>query len=82
MPDPSSPAAPPGVPPGLLDAVLAVLRSAPGPVRRREILRELEARGHRVSLAGLNRALDHTGRTGRTKDTPDGVRLVPAPSNR
>ena len=68
--------APAGVPPGLLSATLEVLRAAQGPIRRRQVLRELETRGHRVSLAGLNRALDHTSRTGVTRDTPDGVVLV------
>ncbi len=69
--------APAGVPPGLLEAILRILRSAGVPVRRRAILRELETHGHMVSLAGLNRALDHTNREGLTKDTPEGVLLLP-----
>ncbi len=73
--------APAGVPPGLLEAVLTVLRSSDGPVRRRVILRELESRGHRISLAGLNRALDHARRAGMTKESPDGV-VLQLPSGR
>jgi hypothetical protein len=76
----STPRAPTGVPPGLLEAVLAILRGTPGPVRRRAILRELETRGHRVSLAGLNRALDHTDRAGLTRESPDGVVLIAPPT--
>ena len=66
----------PGVPPGLLDAIEAVLRSGPAPIRRRPLLDELERRGHRVSLAGLNRALQHLRESGRTLEGPDGVRTV------
>jgi len=51
-----------GIPPGSVDAVLGILRSSPGPLRRRKILAELEARGHRISLAGLNRILEHCSR--------------------
>jgi hypothetical protein len=78
----TQPPGPAGVPAGLLSATLEVLRLAKGPIRRRAVLRELETRGHRVSLAGLNRALDHTSRTGVTRDTPDGVVLVSAESRR
>lgn len=79
MPDAAAPA-PVGVPPGLVGAVLTILRShGGGPVKRRTILKELEGKGHRISLAGLNRALDHTARAGTTRETPDGVQLVPAP---
>ena len=68
---------PAGVPPGLVAAVLSLLRGhGGGPVKRRALLKELEERGHRVSLAGLNRALDHTGRAGVTRESPEGVRLV------
>lgn len=74
-----SPHGPSGVPPGLVEAVLQVLRSHPGPVRRRAILSELERSGHRVSLAGLNRALDHCARSGLARDTEEGVQLL-APS--
>jgi len=69
------PHGPTGVPPGLLEAILTILRGAPGPVRRRAILQELESRGHRVSLAGLNRALDHARRNGMTQESPNGVVL-------
>ena len=64
-----------GIPPGSVEAVLAVLRSSPGPIRRRKILGELEARGHRISLAGLNRILEHCSRSQLTVDSPDGIRL-------
>ena len=60
----------------MVDAVLTILRSTPGPVKRRKILAELESRGHRISLAGLNRVLDHCARQGWTVDTPNGVRLT------
>lgn len=72
--DPPPPSAPPGVPPGLLDDVLAILKNAGTPVRRRKLLEELERRGRRVSLAGLNRALDHALRAGLTRESPEGVR--------
>ncbi|MGP8109527.1 MAG: hypothetical protein ACLQD9_02300 [Thermoplasmata archaeon] len=64
-----------GIPPGSVDAVLGILRSSSGPLRRRKILAELEARGHRISLAGLNRILEHCSRSQLTSDGPDGVRL-------
>jgi hypothetical protein len=63
-----------GIPPGSVEAVLTVLRAGPVPMRRRKILSELEARGHRISLAGLNRILEHCTRTGLTTDGPDGLR--------
>jgi len=66
----------PGVPAGSVEAVLTILRAGPTPIRRRRILEELERRGRRISLAGLNRILDHTVRAGLTLDTPDGVALV------
>ncbi|MGI0055262.1 MAG: hypothetical protein ACREB9_00355 [Thermoplasmata archaeon] len=65
-----------GIPPGSIEAVLAVLRASPTPLRRRKILAELEAHGHRISLAGLNRILEHGTRAGRFADGPDGVRAV------
>jgi hypothetical protein len=71
--------APSGVPPGLRSAVLEILRSAGGVLRRRKILEALEQRGHRLSLAGLNRLLDETRRDGATEETPDGVRLLRPP---
>ncbi|MCI4340375.1 MAG: hypothetical protein L3J73_03810 [Thermoplasmata archaeon] len=66
-----------GIPPGSVEAVLSVLRANSGPMRRRKILAELETRGHRISLAGLNRILQHAAETGRTLDGPEGVRLKP-----
>ncbi|MCI4324549.1 MAG: hypothetical protein L3K00_01495 [Thermoplasmata archaeon] len=66
---------PAGVPPGLLDAILGCLRTSEDPVRRRKLLEELERRGHRVSLAGLNRALQHCQERKLTLESPDGVRL-------
>ncbi len=71
--------APPGVPPGVLETVLEILRQGPGPIRRRKILEKLEERGRTVSLAGLNRLLDHTRRSGLTVESPEGVRLSPSP---
>ena len=64
-----------GFPPGSVEAVLSVLRSSQGPVRRRAILSELERRGHRISLAGLNRILEHCSRSHLISNGPDGVRL-------
>jgi hypothetical protein len=69
-----------GVPPGFVGHVLSVLRTAPGPMRRREILAELERRGHRISLAGLNRTLEECERLGLTSSDSSGVR--PTPSDR
>ncbi|MCI4366020.1 MAG: hypothetical protein L3K10_08225 [Thermoplasmata archaeon] len=66
---------PPGIPPGLVGPVIAILRSAHGPVRRRKLLEELERQGHRISLAGLNRILQHSRQSGLTTESPDGVRL-------
>jgi hypothetical protein len=43
-------------------------------MRRRKILAELEARGHRISLAGLNRILELCSRKEWVSDGPDGVR--------
>ena len=65
-----------GIPPGAIDAVLEVLRRGPTPMRRRAILGSLEQNGHRISLAGLNRILDHLARQHLTREGPDGVRLV------
>ena len=70
-------ASPAGVPPGLVPAILGVLSRSPGPVRRRSLLEELERGGHRVSLAGLNRALQHCRESGRTVESPEGIRLAP-----
>jgi hypothetical protein len=65
------------IPPGSVDAVLQVLRANPGPMRRRKILAELEAKGHRISLAGLNRILQHCSQRLLTVDGPDGVQARP-----
>lgn len=75
---PSARAAVPGVAPGMVEAVTAILRESPGSVRRRELLAALERRGHRLSLAGLNRVLQQLGEAGRTVESPDGVRLRPS----
>lgn len=81
MGDPSAAApsrgAVPGVAPGMADAVIAILATSPGPLRRRALLAELERRGHRLSLAGLNRVLQQLNEGGRTVEAPEGVRLRP-----
>ncbi len=46
-----------------------------GPGRRCATLAELERRGHRISLAGLNRILEHCLRRQLISNSPDGVRL-------
>ncbi|MGA8542190.1 MAG: hypothetical protein WB947_01410 [Thermoplasmata archaeon] len=71
-----------GIPPGMVDEVIAVLRGSSGPVRRRPLLEELERRGHRISLAGLNRTLEQCRAAGLTMEGPDGVRLNPTPGVR
>lgn len=65
----------PGLAPGMAEAVEAILRASPGPIRRRALLGELERRGHRLSLAGLNRVLQQLAEAGRTVEGPEGVRL-------
>jgi Fe2+ or Zn2+ uptake regulation protein len=65
-----------GIPPGLVGVVLSILGSSTAPIRRRKLLEELERRGHRISLAGLNRTLQHCAEAGLTSDTPEGVRLT------
>ncbi|MGA8663528.1 MAG: hypothetical protein WB809_00435 [Thermoplasmata archaeon] len=72
---PNAPATIAGIPPGLVDPVLAILRATSIPVRRRKLLEELERRGHRISLAGLNRVLQHCTQSGLTIESPEGVRL-------
>jgi hypothetical protein len=69
----------PGVAPGLADAVRTILTAAPAPVRRRKLLEALEHRGHRISLAGLNRALQLLADAGVTEDGPEGVRIRKPP---
>jgi len=68
-----------GIPPGSVEAVLAVLRATPGPIRRRRILAELELRDHRISLAGLNRILEYCSRNQLIAESPEGVRLRTPP---
>ncbi len=64
----------PGIPPGMVGAVTSILESSPAPLRRRKLLEELERRGHRLSLAGLNRILQHCIEAGLTIEGPEGVR--------
>jgi hypothetical protein len=66
-----------GVPPGIVNALISCLEAAGGPVRRRQLLADLERQGHRISLAGLNRALQQCGDSGLTIEGPEGVRLRP-----
>lgn len=63
-----------GIPPGAIEPVLSIVRAAPTPIRRRAILEALEARGHRLSLAGLNRLLEHCRQHGWVTEGPDGIR--------
>jgi hypothetical protein len=67
-----------GIPPGSVEAVLTILRASPVPVRRRKLLAELESRGRRISLAGLNRILQHCAESGLTVDGPDGLAIARA----
>ncbi|MCI4368792.1 MAG: hypothetical protein L3K09_04435 [Thermoplasmata archaeon] len=69
-----------GIPPGSVAAVLSILRSSAGPVRRRKLLAELETQGHRISLAGLNRILQHCQEMQLTSEGPDGVRSRTPPA--
>ncbi|MCI4324227.1 MAG: hypothetical protein L3K03_09525 [Thermoplasmata archaeon] len=71
-----------GIPPGVVDAVLLVLKGSPVPIRRRAILEELERRGHRISLAGLNRTVDYCLRSQLTTESPLGVKLAPGTTPR
>ncbi|HZY92869.1 MAG TPA: hypothetical protein VFG07_08915 [Thermoplasmata archaeon] len=64
------------IPPGSLDLVVSILNANPGPLRRRQLLAELEARGHRISLAGLNRIIEYGTRAGRLSEGPDGARAT------
>ena len=68
-----------GVAPGILAPIRGVLETAGGPVRRRKLLEELERGGHRISLAGLNRALQQLAESGVTSETDAGVRLRSPP---
>jgi hypothetical protein len=69
-----------GIPPGSEELVLSILRSNAGPMRRRKILAELEVRGHRISLAGLNRILQYCSQKELLFDSPEGVRLRNSPA--
>ncbi|MGA8302160.1 MAG: hypothetical protein WA691_03345 [Thermoplasmata archaeon] len=64
-----------GVPPGIVSELVSCLKATSGPLRRRPLLAELERRGHRISLAGLNRALQQCRDSGLTTEGPDGVQL-------
>jgi Fe2+ or Zn2+ uptake regulation protein len=64
-----------GIPAGLLGAVLSILGASPGPLPPQEILEELQRRGHRISLAGLDRILQQCAQSGLTTEGPDGVKL-------
>lgn len=67
------------IPPGSIEHVMEVLRRGPTPMKRRKILEALEQRGHRISLAGLNRILEVCGRERLTLDGPDGLCAAPPP---
>jgi Fe2+ or Zn2+ uptake regulation protein len=62
-----------GIPPGAIEAVMGVLRANGGPMRRRKILEALEAQGHRISLAGLNRTLEYCARSQFILESSEGV---------
>jgi Fe2+ or Zn2+ uptake regulation protein len=64
-----------GIPPGLIGPVVALLQSSLTPIRRRDLLEQLDRQGHRISLAGLNRVLQHLLQSGVTTESPDGVQL-------
>jgi hypothetical protein len=64
-----------GIPPGLVGEVIGILQKSAGPIRRRKLLSELEQRGRRISLAGLNRILQYCVEAGLTVETPEGVQL-------
>jgi hypothetical protein len=57
----------------MVEAVLSILDRSPAPIRRRKLLDELERRGRRISLAGLNRVLQHCVEAGFTVDGPEGI---------
>ena len=69
-----------GLAPGMVEPVLAALASSSVPLRRRKLLAELDRRGHRISLAGLNRILQHCTRAGLTTEGPDGIRRTERPA--
>jgi Fe2+ or Zn2+ uptake regulation protein len=59
----------------MVPAVVTILEQSPTPVRRRKLLEELERKGHRISLAGLNRVLQYCSESGLTEEGPEGARL-------
>ncbi|MHB1435626.1 MAG: hypothetical protein ACYCPN_06320 [Thermoplasmata archaeon] len=73
----SSTPPPRGIPPAALHATLEILRIHATPMKRRRLLEELDRRGHRISLAGLNRILQHCAENRWTVDRPEGVGLPP-----
>ena len=46
-------------------------------MKRRALLDELDRRGHRISLAGLNRILQHCAESRSTVERPEGVSASP-----
>ncbi len=73
----ASPLSPRGIPPAALRATLEILRVHTTPIKRRVLLEELDRQGHRISLAGLNRILQHCAENHWTIDRPEGVGLHP-----
>jgi Fe2+ or Zn2+ uptake regulation protein len=57
---------------------MEVVNGARGPIKRRKILEELERRGHRISLAGLNRILEVCSEENLIISESDGVRATTA----
>lgn len=68
-----------GIPRASLDATVDILRASPGRRRRRELLETLGSSGHSISLAGLNRILDHLLRLGLISQTAEGVAWIRPP---
>lgn len=68
---------PRGIPPAALQATLEILRHQSTPMKRRALLEELDRRGHRISLAGLNRILQHCAENHSTIERPEGVCASP-----
>lgn len=57
---------------------MEVLRANRGSMKRRVLLEELVRRGHRISLAGLNRILEVCAQEKLIISETDGVRAAPA----
>jgi hypothetical protein len=70
-----------GLPPGSVEAVASILAGQRGPMRRRKLLEALDQQGHRISLAGLNRVLQHCQESGLTVEGPAGVALSKRPAS-